>query len=384
MEKVRYDVCIVATELPRVYLAGPVSGCNARQLHDWRRELKESFSHEFCFVDPADRLVGHDKSDLEVIETDIEAIRSCAAVLANMWKESVGTAFGVLHAHLAGKLVVVSDPNNLQNRMLAFYADAVAKTPQAALHRLRRLMQSEREIAAVRKADDSEEPFDRYKLITSVRRACIDAKQSDVGPPRAIVLKALEWLHLEEGKCHAISTKQLRDAVWTGLSELASDDIEEVDYRAIQTAWESHESGRRSRPATAAKSIKAPVPIHPLPLDVPLRHPKGHSTIWGKMGAKRWPPTTRQIFEEMCKVEGVSEILFRRFENTGSPPATPHVKLFESRQPTIIEGKCYDKGEKGTMQMFQVFVHDAQRRDSILERMRDHLYHQGFIRSVSD
>src|SRR5688500_10284070 len=142
---------------PKVYLAGPISGCNDEQRHAWRNDLKRGFSEEFEFVDPTDSLI-EQGPDFGVVQADAEAIRLADAVLANMWRESIGTSFGVLHAHSAGKIVVVVDPNLISSRMLAFYADSVERTLPAALNTIRNFLKSQRLITAVQKSDGAEEP----------------------------------------------------------------------------------------------------------------------------------------------------------------------------------------------------------------------------------
>lgn len=36
----------------RVYLAGPISGCNDAQKHEWRDEIKRRYAAHFDFTDP--------------------------------------------------------------------------------------------------------------------------------------------------------------------------------------------------------------------------------------------------------------------------------------------------------------------------------------------
>ncbi|MFN8221483.1 MAG: hypothetical protein U0S12_15275 [Fimbriimonadales bacterium] len=90
-------------EKKKVYLAGPMSGCNEAQMRDWRRELKASFGDEFEFVDPTERLIGPEQTHYELVREDLLAIENCDGVLANMWRESVGTAIGVFHAQPKGQ-----------------------------------------------------------------------------------------------------------------------------------------------------------------------------------------------------------------------------------------------------------------------------------------
>jgi len=112
----------------RVYLAGPIHGCNEAQRSHWRRRVRDKWGDRFEFVDPNDAIVAVQttaEAGYEIIRRDQQAIHSCDAVLANMWRESVGTAIGIVHAKREGKLVAVIDPNHIGNRIVAFYADVV-------------------------------------------------------------------------------------------------------------------------------------------------------------------------------------------------------------------------------------------------------------------
>lgn len=358
---------------PTIYLAGPIAGCNEEQLLLWRRDLIRGFSEEFDFIDPTDNLIGSDRSDYDVVHADAEAIRSADAVLANMWRESIGTAIGVVHAHTVGKIVVVCDPNFLQSRTLAFYADSVERSLPQALAAIRTFVRAERLIQAVRKSGEKEEPFDRQKLALSVRKACIGARQSDLVPARAIVFKAMANLLGQSLDERVITTEEIRLAVWEAIAELASDPVHEADYDAIRRSWEGH-------PATPKMASEAEfVPqVHERPLEIAIRSSGTHSTIWGN----KVDPDAARIFNEIAKVEGIVGILLTQFTNTGSPPSKPHVRLTASTTPGIIEGKCYAKGKKGTLQTFQIRVANVDHRDSILAVLRTHLEAQGHIRSV--
>ena len=41
----------------RVYLAGPISGCNDDQMHRWRDQLKKDYGRDFEFIDPTGQLL---------------------------------------------------------------------------------------------------------------------------------------------------------------------------------------------------------------------------------------------------------------------------------------------------------------------------------------
>lgn len=359
---------------PKVYLAGPISGCNDEQKNAWRREVKHGFAEEFEFVDPMDDVIDHTSSDYALVQADIAAIKSCDAVLANMWRESIGTAFGILHAHDAGKIVVACDPNLIGNRMLAFYADAVEKNLPAALNRIRMFLRAQQLILEVEKSNGNREPFDRQKLTKAVRRACSDAAQSDLGPARAIVSYALEKLLGDAREERVVTTSQIEDKVWEAMAELGGDPVVEADFDHIRRAWENFGKQEARLQPTSTASVR----VNDTPLMVKCDTVGTHSTIWGNST----PQYIRRMFDEMKRVTGISEIRYRAFANAGNPPNRPQVKLTASKTPYIIEGVCYDKGEKGTQQTFQIWVSNPPDRDEVLSVLRDHLSKKGYIRTM--
>jgi transcriptional regulator NrdR family protein len=365
---------------PKVYLAGPISACNSEQRDVWRSDLKRGFSEEFEFIDPTDKLIADDGSDFEVVQADAEAIRQADAVLANMWRESIGTSFGILHAHMAGKIVVVCDPNLIRSRMLAFYADAVERNLPAALNSIRTFLRSERLILAVRKRSGDEEPFDRQKLSSAVRRACLAAGTGDVVPTRAIVARTLALLMEDAVTERVLTSEEIVESVWQAMAELAADPVHEVDYDCIRKAWESHATQATRVDAPAAPTPELPVPIiHEKPLPIPVRSTGTHRTMWGR-GHKVSDGAAR-IFDEIRRVDGIMDISFGPFSNTHSPPAKPHVRLQAAKEAHLIEGKCYDLGAFGTLQTFRIRVANPAARDMILGVLREHLVRAGHIRS---
>ena len=98
----------------QIYLAGPIHGCNDAQIRRWRDSVKQKYGNQCEFLDPSENLLNQEASPAEVVEADIRAIESADGLLVNMWRESIGAALGVVHAHRRGQPVVVSDPNHLQ------------------------------------------------------------------------------------------------------------------------------------------------------------------------------------------------------------------------------------------------------------------------------
>lgn len=359
--------------LPQVYLAGPISGCNSEQRHSWRESLKRGFAEEFRFIDPTENLIGSEESDYAVVQADMDAIQSADAILANMWRESIGTSLGVLHGHLAGKIVVVNDPNFIQSRLLAFYSDAVETDIYQGLNRVRSFLRAQNSITAVEKVNGFRERFNRNKLLLSVRRACLAAGASDIVPARAIVAETLSVLLVDRFEQEVVKSAIIKDAVWKALAQLGSDPTHDTDYEAIRLAWQEYESagsGKQTKPRLAV-----PV-IHDQPLSVPLRNTGGHSLVWGN----RIGGDALKIFEEISRIDGITEIVFGRFANTGAPPSKAHVRLQASNKSGSIDGRCYDHGKKGTLQMFEIHVANKLLRDTVLGTLRKHLTERGMIR----
>ncbi len=93
----------------RVYLAGPITGCTDEQKTWWREQVKQRLSRQFDFDDPVEW------SDNKELQREIAKIEASHIVLANMWKESIGTTVGMIRASRQGKPVVLIDPNHMNN-----------------------------------------------------------------------------------------------------------------------------------------------------------------------------------------------------------------------------------------------------------------------------
>ena len=98
MPKRRFQIC----------LAGPIHGCNDAQIRRWRDSVKRKYGNQCEFLDPSENPLNQEASPAEVVEADICAIESADGLLVNMWRESIGAALGVVHAHHRGQPVVVS------------------------------------------------------------------------------------------------------------------------------------------------------------------------------------------------------------------------------------------------------------------------------------
>jgi len=95
-----------------LYLAGPVTNCNEKQKTEWRKTIQSKLAklgHK-C-IDPTDH------SDWTPFKEMVEIDRS-DLVIANLWRESMGTVIGIVQARRKGKPVILIDPNYLENIVL--------------------------------------------------------------------------------------------------------------------------------------------------------------------------------------------------------------------------------------------------------------------------
>ena len=373
----------MAKQKPRVYLAGPISGCNTDQVTRWRVRVKKRWSDEFDFIDPAEDIVtGENVQTYEVVLRDEAAIERADAVLANMWKESCGTAIGIVLARRKARTIVIVDSNYLNNRTLAYYADAVTPTITEGMRTLRALLRSQDALKNVMKLSGDEEPFDRGKLAESIRSACRTAKQNDILAPVEILPRVLERLtEVKPVRRRTITTTQIKDSVWEVLAELEEDNDRREQFAGIRKAWDKHErrGGRRRLPAGKVPVIR----VHGKPQRVRVFSGKSHATIWGK-GVRRLseiPSPARHLFEEVLRLEGIAEIRLTTMSKGNSPGGEVRLEILASTSEGVIEGKCLDNAPKGQVQSFQIRVHDPDRTDLIRKRLIRHLDHEGQLRT---
>ena len=344
----------------KIYLAGPVSGCNDEQLHVWRRWVRDNAA-DFDVIDPAERLVGASASPYELVQSDLQAIEQSDGVLVNMWRESIGTAIGVVHARTCGKVVVVADENRLKSRMLDFYADAVVPSLGQAVKALRSLLKFEHALVVL-KHGGGEEPFDRRKLVDALRFTCGKAGRHDLVVPQLVLVALAERLGGPVGKAgvRRITATDIDRHVLDLLERLESSDEHRETVKGVAAAWRAGAARKQTarvkgrgrgedEPATATRVLA-----------VSLASDKSHATIWGKT-VKRLEDVpsapARRLFEAIMRVEGVRDIRLTKMGSASTSRATA-AELMASKTPGVIEGKLFDKGRKGNVQYFQIRVHD--------------------------
>jgi hypothetical protein len=340
----------------------------------------------FDFDDPADdhlpRVIdGDDYDDYEIVVRDQQSIARCDGVVANMWKESIGTALGIFQACVQGKPVAVADPNGLGNRILRHYVRGeVRATPDEAMGVLRRLLAERHAITSVSKRDGRVEPFARDKLALSIRHACLAAGRNDMLVAVEIVPAVLRLL-VERRRAGTAASKDIREAVWEVLQQNEADPLRADEYAGIRAAWEHHVVARPApvRRAIALDAAFRPAPIHATPRDIEVCSDKAHATIWGKgvRSIHDLPAGPRRVFEHVARVDGIRRVSLHQF---GHGPRTNGcgLELFASKTAGCIEGKCHDEGRKGRVQMFRILLNTSDPnetdaiRQTLLRFLADH------------
>lgn len=94
----------------KVYLAGPINGCDDSQAHGWRDAVRADPLAKLAeIIDPMTRdYRGAEAANVEaIVAGDLTDIDSCDVLLANCWTPSYGTAMEIFYAHQKGKVVVI-------------------------------------------------------------------------------------------------------------------------------------------------------------------------------------------------------------------------------------------------------------------------------------
>ena len=354
----------MSTHKFRVYLAGPISGCSEVQIHKWRDEVKQKYEKNLDFIDPSEM---RRASSYEIVKNDIDSIEAADGMLVNMWRESIGSAIGIVHAHRAGKPVVIANPNHLNNLILKFYAAAMEETPQKAANVLLHILRADANWRVIKSSQREDEPFSREKLTNSIRAVSRDAKRDNIVVPALVLPKVIEHFRKSDRKQQKqLTTGAINKAVMESLAELEADPGYASAVKGVSAKWRLPHKAKRSQ--LSSSKAKHPTPSSSQAADVNIASGKSHGTIWGtavKNLAGIPSSNARHAFQTIMQVHGITRIKFGAF-NRREERASFGVVVSASKQPTIIEGKMFDKGKKGTMQTFQVRVQHASGRGNTL------------------
>lgn len=230
-------------KLLKVYLAGPITNCSERQKTVWRTRLKYALRHEFKCLDPTEASA---RKGALAVSADIE---EADVVIANMWRESIGTTLGIVQAKRMGIPVILIDPSYLDSPILrSIVDDSVVHTEEAAMNKLRNEIAPSltREVQVV-KRNGTVLPFEIKKLQKSLKSVCAAAGVDD--PIFHILLsRRVHRAIVTSSDSSPIRTDAIRDKVLQELKNISHDSPGEGDSmqaehaEALLEQWEFHEA----------------------------------------------------------------------------------------------------------------------------------------------
>jgi transcriptional regulator NrdR family protein len=230
-----------------IYLSGPISHCNEKQRSEWRKTVKTALRKKgHACIDPADHMVDWNPYK-EIIDIDKSDI-----LIANLWRESIGTVLGIVQARRMGKPVILIDPNYIDSAVLREIVgeDRVVHSLDGAINKL----ESEAislfgQRILVQKKRGSSEPLSEPKLQRSLNRVCSEAGVNDAIFAVLVTKRALAAVR-HEAESASITTDKIKQAVFDQLEQLSSgtDKLYAEDFkqsaRRLKQTWERQQTAK--------------------------------------------------------------------------------------------------------------------------------------------
>lgn len=125
----------------RVYLSGPINGCNDDECQTWRLWFHERLpkSMNYWAIDPMARDYRGREEECyrEIVELDKRDIKSCDVMLVMYTRPSVGTSMEVLYAWSLGIPVILIDESIQRlSPWMRYHATTIVETKEQALEKL--------------------------------------------------------------------------------------------------------------------------------------------------------------------------------------------------------------------------------------------------------
>ena len=359
-----------------VYLAGPIGDCNDAQKVKWRNEVKAKYSDHFDFSDPIEKLLPASAGNSDIVKEDVRAIEESDGIIVNMWRESIGSAIGMVHAHIIGKPVVTSNPNHIGSKALGFYSDALTDSPLKAAKILRNILQAEGNLKVLKSHEAGHENFSRRKLVESLRGVCRDAKLDDILVPRLafpIIIENL--LDSKRNIGNQVTSSEINSTVRQSFDQLEAGILTPASKSNLLKNWEEKNQNRDL--PVLEPDVREPDEK----ISVPVSCTDSHGTIWGNTitATDQLPQKVRPIFSCIMKTPGITRIKLGQF-GRGQERNTVGAFVSESTTDNLLDGKIFDKGAKGTVQEIQVWVQFNSNKRSILCHIRNSLIEEGLWR----
>ena len=228
-----------------IYLAGPVSNCNEWQKTEWRKSIKTMLARlgHKC-IDPTDH-AGAWTPFKEMVEIDRSDV-----VIANLWRESVGTVVGIVQARRKGKPVILIDPNYLKSYVLEQIVgkDLTVHDIEKAVNKLPQVYEQFSKAVTVRKSNGDLEPFTFPKLHDSLYAVCAKAHIEDVVLPDFVAHEVHRAVRKTE-RSGEIKSEQIKRLIFETLNNIARDNENELTQCAVKLRleWEEYEKVKKDQ-----------------------------------------------------------------------------------------------------------------------------------------
>lgn len=229
----------------KVYLAGPMTNCNDKQRTEWRLRIRRKIrvrGNQFTTLDPTSKDA---RKGALAVSADIE---EADVVIANLWRESIGTVLGIVQAQRCGIPVIMIDQNYIDSPVLKSIVEHIVRDEDAAVNKLYNelLPVLDREITVIKKNGQSVR-YDLRKLQNSLKAACEHASIDD--PILHIIIsKRAHREILNKAKGGSISTQEIKEAIFTALDNFckgneAGPDQQHIVAQAglLKDQWNIHE-----------------------------------------------------------------------------------------------------------------------------------------------
>jgi hypothetical protein len=274
-------------------------------------------------------------------------------------------------ARATGRIVVVVDPNHLENPFVEFYADVVVKTLKEGIHATADLLRSST-FSVLKHRGRAEEPFNREKLVQSVRAAARAARRNDITVPSLVlrrVTDALARSHRRVGR--QLTTSDIEHRVLEALAAMEADPEHADSVAGIADHWRKR--GRAKSSVTPRSAVAKGDDI--VSQRVVIVTPKAHGSICGTgiQSADHIPSHARGVMAHITNTPGVSQVRVLSF---GKGPKRHGVAAHVSRPRAdgTIYGYIVDpQGKKGQKQSFSATVLQRGAEDKVYQSIVNRL-----------
>ncbi|MCL2659291.1 MAG: hypothetical protein FWD64_02055 [Acidobacteriaceae bacterium] len=239
-----------------------MTGCNSDQQVKWRKEVKHALQKAgFATLDPTADTA---RKGVLAVAVDIE---EADIVIANMWKESIGTVVGIVKAQKLGIPVVLIDRNCLNSPVLKELVDYVVRDEIAAVNYVaNELSKTFQQTIIVQKKQRSggtkEEEFSPSKLQKSLEISCSRVGIDDPVFSTKLfhcvkrnVLKSATAQKIQSEMIRSIIFQELMSLTTSEVSGLHQSDQERIKQNAakMKLLWEDYEFNKELRDEESAQ-----------------------------------------------------------------------------------------------------------------------------------